>query len=174
MTTESTYSNIRRRRPTGTAAAAVRDLEADRVIGIVRALTVVVATGLSWYSERVAISAHDIAQHSTTGFTLWHVRGVAAGVLVAAAAIAIAALVLPRAKECRGGMVAAIAGFGISVYSLVSMFTRRRAQARHRTRDHHRQRGPRDERPLGGRTHDRPGGDGAGRSAGSAGARLDG
>jgi len=31
----------------------VRDLEADRVIGIVGALTVVVATGLSWYSARM-------------------------------------------------------------------------------------------------------------------------
>jgi hypothetical protein len=123
MATESTYSHIRERRPAGSRAAAVRDLEADRVIGIVGALTVVVATGLSWYSERVAITAHGVIEHSTTGFTLWHVRSVAAWLLVAGAAIAIVALLLPRAREWRGGMVAAIAGFGISVYSLVAMFT---------------------------------------------------
>jgi len=120
MATQSTYSNAR---ADGGAAAAVRELESDRVIGIVGALTVVVATGLSWYSERVAITANGVVQHTQTGFTLWHVRNLAAWLLVAAAAIGVIALVLPRAKEWRGGMVAAIAGFGICVYSFVSLFT---------------------------------------------------
>ena len=71
MTTENTYGDVHGPRPTGSrAAAAVRDLEADRVIGIVGALTVVVATGLSWYSERVAITANGVLDHSSTGFTL--------------------------------------------------------------------------------------------------------
>ena len=105
------------------AAAAVRDLETDRVIGIVGALTVVVATGLSWYSQRVSVRVSGALDESSVGFTLWHLRTVAAALLVAGAAFAVVALVLPRAREWRGGMVAAVAGFGISVYSLVAMFT---------------------------------------------------
>jgi hypothetical protein len=95
MATESILSSVRRPSPAANrAAAAVRDLEADRVIGIVGALTVVVATGLSWYSERVSIRVSGALEASSISVTLWHLR-----------------------------MVAAVAGFGISVYSLVAMFT---------------------------------------------------
>ena len=54
----------------------------------------VVATGLSWYSERVSIRVSGALEASSISVTLWHLR-----------------------------MVAAVAGFGISVYSLVAMFT---------------------------------------------------
>jgi hypothetical protein len=48
MITENTQANVQGRPSAGSrAATAVRDLEGDRVIGIVGALTVVVATGLS-------------------------------------------------------------------------------------------------------------------------------
>jgi hypothetical protein len=124
MATESIQPSVRRPSPAANrAAAAVRDLEADRVIGIVGALTVVVATGLSWYSERVSIRVSGALDESSIGVTLWHLRTVAAALLVAGAAFAIVALLLPRAREWRGGIVAAVAGFGISVYSLVAMFT---------------------------------------------------
>jgi hypothetical protein len=124
MATESTYTNVRGGRSPGSGAAtAVRELEADRVIGIVGALTVVVATGLSWYSERVSVTGRGVVDTSTTGFTLWHVRNLAAWLLVAGALVGIVALLLPRAREWRGGIVAAVCGFGISVYSLVAMFT---------------------------------------------------
>ncbi len=109
-------------RPPGSTAAAVRDLEADRVLGIVGALTVVVATGLSWYSERVSIRVGGALDQSSVSFTLWHLRTLAAALLVAGAAFGVVALVLPRAREWRGGMIAAVAGFGICVYSLVAMF----------------------------------------------------
>ena len=124
MATESILSSVRRPSPAANrAAAAVRDLEADRVIGIVGALTVVMATGLSWYSERVSIRVSGALEASSNSVTLWHLRTVAAALLVAGAAFAIVALLLPRAREWRGGIVAAVAGFGISVYSLVAMFT---------------------------------------------------
>jgi hypothetical protein len=124
MATESIQSSVRPPTPAASrAAAAVRDLEADRVLGIVGALTVVVATGLSWYSERVSVRVSGALDESSIGFTLWHLRTVAAALLVAGAAVGIVALLVPRAREWRGGMVAAVAGFGIFVYSLVAMFT---------------------------------------------------
>jgi hypothetical protein len=122
MATESTYTRVPGRRPAGSrAAAAVRDLETDRVIGIVGALTVVVATGLSWYSEKVTIAAGGVVEHSITGFTLWHVRNLAAWLLVGTAVVGILSLTLGR--DWRAGLVAAVAGFGISLYSLVAVFT---------------------------------------------------
>jgi hypothetical protein len=87
MATESILSSVRRPSPAANrAAAAVRDLEADRVIGIVGALTVVVATGLSWYSERVSLRVSGALEASSISVTLWHLRTVAAALLVAGAA----------------------------------------------------------------------------------------
>jgi hypothetical protein len=124
MAPDGIQSSVRRPTPAASrAAAAVRDLEADRVIGIVGALTVVVATGVSWYSERVSIRVNGALDESSVGVTLWHLRTVAAALLVAGAAVGVVGLVLPRAREWRGGMVAAVAGFGIAVYSLGAVFT---------------------------------------------------
>jgi hypothetical protein len=106
MATESIQSGVRRPPAASRAAAAVRDLEADRVVGLVGALTVVVATGLSWYSERVSIRVNGALYESSIGFTLWHLRTLAAALLVAGAAFAIVALVVLRAREWRGGMAA--------------------------------------------------------------------
>jgi hypothetical protein len=120
----STYRPVDAEVPaTPQAPGQLRDLASDRVLGIVGALTVVVATGLSWYSERISIRVNGALDESSVGVTLWHLRAVAAALLVAGAAIGVVALVLPRAREWRGGMVAAVAGFGITVYSLVAMFT---------------------------------------------------
>jgi hypothetical protein len=102
--------------------SALRNLEADRVIGIVGALTVVVATGLSWYSGKVTVTAGRFVDHATTQISLWHVHNLAAYLITIAACAGIVLLLLPIAMAWRSGMAAAVAGFGICVYSLVAMF----------------------------------------------------
>src|SRR5829696_8257843 len=102
---------------------AVRDLAGDRVLGVIGALTVLVATGLSWYSQELTISFGGVVDHAATGYSLWHARELAAWLVSAGAAIGVASLVLAPTKEWRGGMLAAIAGFGISLYSFVALFT---------------------------------------------------
>jgi hypothetical protein len=106
----------------GRFTTAVQDLAGDRVIGIIGALLVLVATGLSWYSRQVSVSAGGLVENVSTGFSLWHVRNLAAWLLVGGAAIGVVSLLLGPGKEWRGGMVAAVAGFGILVYGLVAMF----------------------------------------------------
>jgi hypothetical protein len=101
--------------------SAVQRLEGDRVLGIVGAIVVLVATGLSWYTQRATISIGGAVQHVSTGYTLWHVRNLAAWLIVAAAAIGVVALLLSARREWRGGMVAATAGLGIMIYSLVAL-----------------------------------------------------
>ena len=100
---------------------AVRDLTADRVLGIVGAGLVLVSTGLSWYAQRVTITLGGLTQQTTNGYSLWDVRNVAAWVLVAGAAIGVIALVLQASREWRGGVAAAVAGLGVVVYSVVAM-----------------------------------------------------
>jgi hypothetical protein len=103
-------------------ASALRELQADRLIGIVGALTVVIATGLAWYAGKITVTAGGVVDHATTGVTLWHVRNLAAWLITIGAAAGIVALLLPVAREWRGGLVAAVLGFGISVYALVAIF----------------------------------------------------
>jgi hypothetical protein len=100
----------------------VQNLTGDRVVGIVGALTVLVATGLSWYSQQVSVSAGGLVEHVSTGVSLWHVRNLAAWLLAGAVVVGVASLLLAAGKEWRGGMVAAVAGFGVLVYSVVAMF----------------------------------------------------
>jgi hypothetical protein len=100
---------------------AVRDLTADRVLGIVGAVLVLVSTGLSWYAQRVTLTLGGLTQQTISGFSLWDVRNVAAWVLVAGAAVGVFALLLQPGREWRGGMAAAVAGLGIQVYSAVAM-----------------------------------------------------
>jgi hypothetical protein len=104
----------------GRLTSAVQELAGDRVIGIVGALTVLVATGLSWYSQDVSVSAGGLVDNVATGFSLWHARDLAAWLLVAGAVVGVVALLLAPRMEWRGGMVAAVAGFGVVVYSLVA------------------------------------------------------
>jgi hypothetical protein len=108
--------------PASRAAEAVRAVQSDRVIGIVGAVMVLVATGLSWYSRELSISVGGAVENFTSGITLWHVRSAAAWLLLIAALIGVVALVVPVVRERRGGVVAAIAGFGIIVYSVVASF----------------------------------------------------
>jgi hypothetical protein len=104
----------------GRFTAAVQELAGDRVIGIVGALTVLVATGLSWYSQNVSVSVGGVVDNFATGFSLWHARDLAAWLLVAGAVVGVVALLLAPEREWRGGMVAAVAGFGVVVYSVVA------------------------------------------------------
>jgi hypothetical protein len=124
MATDTPYPSAipaRRSRTGGGLAAAVQDLEGDRVLGIVGAAVVVVATGLSWYTQRSSLTIGGLVQHSSTGNSLWHVHTFAAWLLVAGAAVGVIALLLAASREWRGGMVTATAGLGIIVYGLVAM-----------------------------------------------------
>jgi hypothetical protein len=114
------------RRPAPSAAIRMRDalydLTTDRVIGIVGALTVFVASGLSWYSQRVTLRFGDVVDTFTTHSTLWEARNTAAWVVCVAAAIGLGSLLVTPRRELIGGTVAAVAGFGISLYGFIALF----------------------------------------------------
>jgi hypothetical protein len=101
---------------------ALHDLATDRVIGIVGALTVCVASGLSWYSQRVTIRLGGLVDTFTTHSTLWEARNVAAWIVCIAAAIGLGSLLVKPRREQIGGTVAAVAGFGISMYGFIALF----------------------------------------------------
>ena len=126
MSTSTSYTtHTTSRRAPGTAfrmSRAVHDLATDRVIGIVGALTVFVASGLSWYSQRVTVSFGDLVDTFTTHSTLWEARNVAAWLVCIAAAIGLGSLLVTPRREQIGGMVAAVAGFGISLYGFIALF----------------------------------------------------
>ncbi|HVP02101.1 MAG TPA: hypothetical protein VMT10_05985 [Solirubrobacteraceae bacterium] len=99
-------------------ATAVQDLKGDRIIGIVGGLTVLVATGLSWYSAWMSSAAGS----SWVGLSLWHTRDLAAWLVLAVAVIGVLSFALTPAEERAGGVVAAVAGFAVMLYSVVTMF----------------------------------------------------
>jgi hypothetical protein len=101
---------------------ALHDLATDRVIGIVGALTVFVATGLSWYSQQVTIRFGELVDTFTTHSTLWEARNVAAWLVCIAAAIGLGSLLVTPRREQIGGTVAAVAGFGIALYGFIALF----------------------------------------------------
>jgi hypothetical protein len=103
-------------------ASAIRALQADRVIGIVGALTVVIATWVAWYSAQLTVTTGGLVNHVTSDVSLWHVRNLAAWLITLGAGAGIASLLLPIARQWRGGIAAAVMGFGIAVYSLVAIF----------------------------------------------------
>jgi hypothetical protein len=106
----------------GALTSTVQNLEADRVIGIVGAALVLVATGLSWYSQRMSVSVSGLVVNSSTSDSLWHVRDLAGWLIVGGAATGVVSLLVAPGKEWRAGMLAAVAGFGILVYSVVAAF----------------------------------------------------
>ena len=126
MSTSTSYpTRATRRRAPGTAirmSRALHDLATDRVIGIVGALTVLVASGLSWYSQQVTIRFGELVDTFTTHSTLWEARNVAAWIVCVAAAIGLGSLLVTPRREQIGGMVAAVAGFGISLYGFIALF----------------------------------------------------
>jgi hypothetical protein len=126
MSTSTSYTtHTTRRRAPGAAirlSAAVHDLATDRVIGKVGALTVFVASGLSWYSQQVTVRFGDLVDTFTTHSTVWEVRNVAAWLVCIAAAIGLGSLLVTPRREQIGGTVAAVAGFGISLYSFIALF----------------------------------------------------
>ena len=126
MSTSTSYpTDTTRRRAPGAAirlSAAIHDLATDRVIGIVGALTVFVASGLSWYSQQVTISFGELVDTFTTHSTLWEARNVAAWLVCVAAAIGLGSLLVTPRREQVGGTVAAVAGFGISLYGFIALF----------------------------------------------------
>jgi hypothetical protein len=124
ITSESTTAT-RRRAPSAAIklSTALRDLATDRVIGIVGALTVFVSSGLPWYSQQVRVRFGELVDTFTTQSTLWEAREVAAWLVCIGAAIGAVSLLLatPR-REQIGGVVAAVAGFGISLYGFIALF----------------------------------------------------
>ena len=126
MSTHTSHPTYAPRRRAPSAAIrmsdALRDLTTDRVIGIVGALTVFVASGLSWYSQQVTIRFGELVDTFTTHSTLWEARNLAAWLLCIAAAIGLGSLLVTPRREQIGGTVAAVAGFGISLYGFIALF----------------------------------------------------
>jgi hypothetical protein len=124
-TSTSDPTHALRRRAPSTAikmSTALHDLTTDRVIGIVGALTVLVASGLSWYSQQVTIRFGELVDTFTTHSTLWEARNLAALLVCVAAAIGLGSLLVTPRREQIGGTVAAVAGFGISLYGFIALF----------------------------------------------------
>ena len=126
MSTSTSDSMHATRRPAPSTAInmsdAVRDLTTDRVIGIAGALTVFVSSGLSWYSQQVTIRFGALVDTFTTHSTLWEARNLAAWVVCIAAAIGLGSLLVTPRRARIGGTVAAVAGFGISLYGFIAPF----------------------------------------------------
>jgi hypothetical protein len=103
-------------------SASVRALETDRLIGIVGAVVILVSTAVAWYTREVTVTFAGSTTKSSVGVTLWDARELAAWLVTIAAVIGAIMLALPAAKEYAGGQIASVLGFGVVVYSLVSMF----------------------------------------------------
>jgi hypothetical protein len=125
-TSTSEFTPASRRRAPGAAiklSAELHDLATDRVIGIVGALTVFVASGLPWYSRQTTIKFGELVDTFTTHSTLWEVRDVAAWLVCIAAALgAVSMLLVTPRREQIGAIVAAVVGFGISLYGFIALF----------------------------------------------------
>jgi hypothetical protein len=106
----------------GRLSAGINALETDRVIGIVGAVVIIVATAVDWYMRKVTVTFAGSTTTSSTGLTLWNVRELAAWLVTIGAVVGAIALVLPAAKQYAGAHVAGIIGFGVLVYSFVAMF----------------------------------------------------
>jgi hypothetical protein len=100
----------------------IHHLNVDRLLGIMGGVTVLVATGLPWYTRHLSVRVPGFADRYATGFTLWDVRTTASWLVVAAVAIGVAALLLPILRERTSGLVACVAGLGVIVYGLVALF----------------------------------------------------
>ena len=126
MSTSTSDPTHAARWPASSAAVkmsgALHDLTVDRVIGIVGALTVFVASGLSWYSQQVTIRFGELVDTFTAQSSLWDARNLAAWLVCVAAAIGLVSLLVTPRREERGGIVAAVAGFGISLYGVIALF----------------------------------------------------
>jgi hypothetical protein len=106
----------------GQLSASVKALEADRVIGIVGAVLIIVATAVAWYTREITVTFAGSTSTSSEGLTLWDVRELAAWLVTIGAVVGALALVLPTATQYRGEQIAGIIGFGVVVYSFVAMF----------------------------------------------------
>jgi hypothetical protein len=106
----------------GQLSAGVKALEADRVIGIVGAVLIIVATAVAWYTREVTVTFAGSTTTSSAGLTLWDVRELAAWLVTIGAVVGALALVIPSARQYNGEQIAGIIGFGIVVYSFVAMF----------------------------------------------------
>jgi hypothetical protein len=97
-------------------------LDVDRLLGIMGGVTVLVATGLPWYVRHLSVHVAGLADRYATGFTLWDVRNTASWLIVVGVSIGLIALLLPAARERKGGLAACAAGFGVILYGLISLF----------------------------------------------------
>jgi len=100
----------------------IHHLNVDRLLGIMGGVTILVATGLPWYSRHLSVQVGGFEDRTTTGFTLWDVRTTASWLVVAAVSVAVAALLLPVLRERTSGLIACVAGLGVIVYGLVALF----------------------------------------------------
>jgi hypothetical protein len=99
-------------------------VRASSIFGVIGALVVIISTDVSWYS-------HDAVAAGPPGttlilinasYTLWAITTVAPVLLIIAATFGAVALLVPASLTRAGGIVAAVAGAGITVYCLVRMF----------------------------------------------------
>jgi hypothetical protein len=104
------------------APSSTFHLDVDRFVGIMGGLTVLVATGLPWYVRHLSVNVAGLANRYTTGFTIWDVRNTASWLIVVGVSIGLVALLLPAARERKGGLAACAAGFGVILYGLISLF----------------------------------------------------
>jgi hypothetical protein len=104
------------------ASKSMFHLDVDRLLGIVGGLTVLVATGLPWYVRHLSVHVAGLADRYATSFTIWDVRNTASWLIVVGVSIGLIALLLPAARERRGGLVACTAAFGVILYGLISLF----------------------------------------------------
>jgi hypothetical protein len=100
----------------------VKALEGDRIIAILGAVLVIVATAVTWYSRDVTVTIGGITTNSSTGVSLWDVRELAAWLVTGGAVFGALMPFVLKVDERSAGNITAFAGFAIGVYSAISIF----------------------------------------------------
>jgi hypothetical protein len=112
--------------PTQTAqkrpSSGSKTLEGDRIVSLLGAILVLVATALTWYSRDVAVTIGATPANSSSGFSLWDLREVAAWLIAGAAVFGALMPVVLRVDERSAGRLTVFAGLGIVLYSAVAIF----------------------------------------------------
>src|SRR4051794_18517910 len=96
-------------------SSGVKTLEGDRIVAILGAILVLVATALTWYSRDVSVTIGGATASSASGVSLWDVREVAAWLITGAAVFGALMPVVLTVDERSAGTLAAFAGCAIVV-----------------------------------------------------------